>query len=123
LACENRWEGKGLYRLYLRKISGKDLLNSNLTIQGDPRFDDLRYIVNDFTKVEEFDGREIDISRIAMVDSVAAKSNSDIKIAIVSNNEMILKWIYLYSEKMQGSLYDQIKIFDNTDDAYQWAVS
>lgn len=121
MSYENRWEGQGLYRLYTDKISGKEVLESNLSIQGDSRFDDIRFIVNDFTNITEFEISEYDISKIVAIDNAAAKSNANIKIAIAATNADLLEWIRLYSEKMENSLYKNIRVFDTVDEAYKWA--
>lgn len=121
MSYENRWEGEGLYRLYTNKITGKEVLESNLSIQGDSRFDNLRFIVNDFTDITEFEVSENDISKIVAIDNAAARSNANIKIAIVATNADLLEWIRLYSEKMENSSYKYIRIFDTIDEAYEWA--
>lgn len=121
MTYQNIWEGKGLYRHYEGNISGAEVLESNLSIQGDARFDGLRYIVNDFRNIEDFEVSEADISKIAAIDIVASKSNSNIRIAIVATNEALLKWINLYCDKMKGSPYGEINVYNNIDDAYEWA--
>lgn len=119
MSHQNKWEENGLYRIFTDKISGEEILTSNLTIQGDSRFDDIRYVINDLTKITEFEATEIDILKISAVDKVSARSNSYIKIAIVATSDSLLKWIQKYCIQMQDSPFE-CKIFETVDDAYEW---
>ena len=125
MAHEYNWEEQGLCRTYTDAISGEEVFNSNLVIHGDPRFDDIRYVINDFTNITEFIVGKVDILNIAAIDNFAAidniacKSNPVLKIAIVAIFEPLLEWINLYIDSMQDSLC-QCKFFENIDDAYTW---
>ena len=113
------WEEKGLYRVFSGKISGEEVLQSNLDTHGDPRFDDLRYVINDFTQVSDFEVTESDIEIIAVVDDVAVLSNPKIKIALVVTLRSLLEWVGLYCEKMEDATYI-CGIFSTVEEARQW---
>ena len=115
----NKWEEDGLYRIFTDKISGEEILVSNLALQGDYRFDDIKYVINDFTEIVEFEVSDMDVTKIATIDNVAAIRHANMKIAIVATLESLLAWIYLYCEKMQDSPFE-CKIFDNLNDARKW---
>jgi len=119
VTVEYSWEATGLYRHFTNKINGQEVLNDNLNLQGDSRFDDIKYVINDFTDIADFDFSDIDIQKISITDKVASISNPTIKIAIITTIESLLVWIELYCKSMEGSLYD-CKIFDNSEDAYKW---
>lgn len=119
MTVEYSWEATGLYRHFTNKINGQEVLNDNLNLQGDSRFDDIKYVINDFTDIADFDFSDIDIQKISITDKVASISNPTIKIAIITTIESLLVWIELYCKSMEGSLYD-CKIFDNSEDAYKW---
>ena len=119
MSMQYKWEKNGLYRQFTNKICGEEVLNINLNMQGDSRFDDIRYVINDFTKIVDFDFSDIDIHKISAVDNAASKSNPNIRIALVSTLEPLLVWIKLYCEKMKDSPYE-CEIFNNIDDAYKW---
>ena len=125
MAHQTNWEQEGLCRIYTGKISGDEVFNSNLAIQGDPRFVDIKYVINDFTEINEFIVGKIDILNIAAmdnfsaIDNIVCKGNTTLKIAIIAIFEPLLEWINLYIESMQGSLY-QCKLFENIDDAHEW---
>ena len=119
MSIQYKWENNGLYRQFTNKICGKEILNINLSMQGDPRFDDIRYVINDFTKVIEFDFSDLDIKKITVMDNAASISNPNIKNALVSTHEPLLVWIKIYCEIMESSPYE-CEIFDTVDDAYRW---
>ena len=122
MAHENIWEEKGLYRVFSNVISGKEVLDSNLELHGDPRFDTINYVLNDFSTIEDFQVSEMDITLIANIDAVAARSKPALKIAIVATYEPLLEWIHKYSEKMVNSIFET-HLFDNLEDARQWCSS
>ena len=119
MAHLNKWEGKGLYREFKDNITGREVLNINLTIQGDPRFDNIKYVINDFTQIADFYFSDIDIKLLAVTDNIAAKSNPRLKIALIVTLEPLLKWADSYCEHMKGSPYI-CEIFDNISDAEKW---
>jgi len=121
VAHSNTWEDAGLYRVFKDKISDDEVLKSNLSIQGDERFDCIKYVINDFTKMTDFEISDTGIHKIAAIDNVAAISNPNIKIAIVSTHEVFLSWVSLYVETMKGSPFE-CQIFDDVDSAYDWAL-
>ena len=119
MAHLNKWEDKGLYRQFTNNVTGREVLNINLTIQGDPRFDDIKYVINDFTQITDFDFSDIDIKRLVVTDNAAAKSNPNLKIALILTLEPLLEWANLYCEYMKDSPYI-CEIFDNISDARKW---
>ena len=119
MAHLNKWEDKGLYREFKDHITGKEVLELNLTIQGDSRFDNLKYVINNFTQITDFDFSDIDIKLIAITDDVAALSNPRLKIALIVTLEPLLKLADSYCEYMKDSPYI-CEIFDNLNDAKKW---
>lgn len=119
MSHHNTWEENGLYRKFIGNITGEEILTSNLTIHGDSRFDNLKYVINDFTQIVEFDADEIDILKISTIDKVGSRSNSYLKIAIVATSEPLLVCAHLYCKQMLDSPLG-CKIFNHVDDAYRW---
>ena len=119
MAHLNKWEDSGLYREFKDSITGKEVLDLNLDIHGDPRFDNIIYVINDFTKVNDFEFSDMDIKLIAVTDNVATLSNPRLKIALIVTLQPLIKWADSYCEHMKGSLY-KTKIFDNLSDAKKW---
>lgn len=119
MSHQNTWEENGLYRAFTDRITGDEILSSNLTIHGDSRFDEIKYVINDFTRIVEFAAAEIDVLKISTIDNVAARSNAYLKIALVATSEPLLHWIHQYCKQMQDSPLE-CKSFNHLDDAYEW---
>ena len=119
MAVTNIWEDKGLERVFSDRTSGHEVVESNLSLHGDSRFDDIHYVLNNFSAVETFQVSEIDISLIANIDAAATVSKPRLKIAIVATLDPLLEWIYKYCEKMQNSPYE-CRIFSDVENARQW---
>lgn len=122
MAYQNEWHEKGLCRVFTEKVSGDEILDANLTLHGDSRFDDIRYVINDFTQIVGFDVSGMDIDKVATIDNVASLSKARLKIAIVATADSLLDWVHLYCAKMADSPYE-CEFFTNFDDAYQWALT
>jgi len=119
LPYENKWKDNGLDRVFSSTTSGKEILESNLDLHGDKRFETIKYIINDFSNIIDFNVTDHDINIIATIDNVSAASKDKLKISIVATNKELIKWIHLYLEKMEGSPYE-CQIFNHYDDALQW---
>jgi len=119
LSHQNSWLKNGLHRTFTGKVSGKEILDSNLALHGDPRFDRIDYVLNDFLSIDGFEITIGDVNIISTVDNVAAISKNNLKIAIVANNTELLQWIDAYLEMMQGSRYTAA-VFSQHDDALKW---
>lgn len=115
----NSWEEKGLCRIFTDKVSAEEVLKSNLSLHGDKRFDSIKYVINDFTRITDFEISDRGISTIVAVDNAAAITNPNIKIAIVSTYEEFLSWVELYVESMKGTPLE-CQIFADIDSAYRW---
>lgn len=116
---QNKWEDRGLHRTFTGKVTGSEILNSNLALHGDPRFDHIQYVLNDFLTITDFDITTKDVNTISTIDNVAAISKTRLKIAILANNIDLLKWVNAYLKMMQDSPYEAA-VFSTRDDALRW---
>lgn len=122
MAYEYIWEDNGLYRVFTGTTSGTEVLNSNLSIHGDPRFDEIDYVLNDFLSIDNFEVSDMDIKKIAHMDSVAELSKPTLKIAIITTHSELLEWVNKYLMCMKDATYI-CNIFSNIDDARQWCTA
>ena len=117
---ENVWKDNGVVRTYHGDITSNEILNSNASIQNDPRFSELKYIINDFSAINSCTASAEDIDAIAAIDYGSSQArNIPGKIAIIASNEELLNWVQVYFEKMKNSPYI-FKLCDSTDEACQW---
>ncbi|MEW6514796.1 MAG: hypothetical protein AB1443_12440 [Pseudomonadota bacterium] len=79
------WEPpSGVIKRYFGQVTGRELLASVNDTEGDSRFDDLRYVINDFLDCAELEASSHEIEEIAAIDHSAASINPNIRIAIVA---------------------------------------
>ena len=120
MAHKNIWKDQTLYRVFTDKVSGEEILNSNLKLQGDARFDDIKCIINDFSNITAFEINEDDIEYFVAMDNASALSKSRLKIAIVATDKDLLSFVYLYCAKMEDSPYE-CRLFDDINSVQEWA--
>lgn len=115
----NLWEDRGVIRHFTGCVTGEEIINSNLKMHGDARFDDLAYIINDLIDVEECVITEDELVMLSVTDAVAEHSNKFLKIAIVATNMSIIDLANSYCEFMTDNTY-ATQVFNDMNDAFDW---
>lgn len=119
MSYENIWEKHGVYRKYNGRVTGKEMRQAVEEVEGDARFESVRYVISDFLDVTEQDISPRDIEIIAAIDKAAAITNPDIKIAVVATTLAIQNMASMYID-----LADDIpfvsKMFTSLDEAREW---
>jgi hypothetical protein len=108
----NEWKNKGLHRTFSGIITGKEVLISNINIQNDEKFNDIDYVLNDFTRIESFNISDFHVNKVSTIDNIAARSNDRLKIIIVANNEGFLKFVDMYLTQMEDSPFECVVFHD-----------
>ena len=75
LNWENSGPHQGLHRTYSGKVKWPDLERSVTAVHADPRYQDLGYIINDFTECETLEIAEDRIEEIAARNAAAEQSH------------------------------------------------
>ncbi len=104
-------ERKGFYITYHGVVSCGEIIQASCDMHGDLRFDHLRHTLSDYLAMDELDfdpelfAREI--SKHAILNAAAAKSNPCIKRLIVSEHPTVLAFANLYDAESSaaGSKY------------------
>jgi hypothetical protein len=78
------WQSRGVIKRYFGHVTSAELLQAVVDTESDGRFDDLRWVINDFLDATSFEVDEQVIQDIAVADKGASMSNVDIKVAIVA---------------------------------------
>lgn len=118
-----RWLNEVLHYKFSNRITGELLINNNMILYGDPRLDDLKFVIIDFTdttQVEDFTER--DIMQISASDKAAAISNPRIRVAIVVNQESLGTLAAFYTAHSRESPWE-IEIFQDLAKAKIWVLS
>ena len=109
------WEPEGVHKSFTGFVSGRELTESATKVQGDPRFDEMRYLINDFSNIA---GNDLSID--AFLDLAAANygahaSNPNCRIVFVTTDPGLMKII----ENTLMSSY-QVEIKPTLLDARDW---
>lgn len=113
------WEAPdGVLKRYFGHVTDSEVLEGNQQVEADPRFDELRYVVNDFTDCTSLETSSPDVEAIAAIDGAAAVSNSRIRIAIVATHVDVLAVSRAYASSSRNP-YDT-RIFESVDEARAW---
>lgn len=119
MSHKNAWESEGLYRKFTGVITGEEVLESNLELQKNPGFKDIKYIINDFTEVT---GHSIEVSHTkvyASTDDIVSNTKGKLKIALVVTEASLMSLAKNYREHMIDKVFE-CEIFQSIEDARKW---
>ena len=115
------WEPRGVIKRFFGPVTGQELYEAGTDTEGDARFEDYRYVINDFLGCTEFSVSDNIIEEIAAVDGAAAILNPNIRIAVVAKSPEILAAVTQYSE---SSMHPYATgVFSALADARAWLAS
>ncbi len=112
------WEPKGVVKRFFGDVDGDQLLKSAAETEGDPRFDEYHYVINDFLACESFSAPLDVVEEVAAIDGAAALINKRIKIAIVATLPGVLAAAEQYVKAPYTSY--PTRIFSTLDNARDW---
>lgn len=113
------WNPHGVEWIYSGTITGKEIIQSNEAIYGDPRFDDLRYQLVDFTRVVDFAVSSKEMRQMAHLDAAASRSNPEIRLAVIAPEKAGRELCQSYLDS-SGNLNWRVRVFENRDAAEAW---
>lgn len=116
------WEGKGLHRYFSGEISGDEILESNFELHEHSKFEEIKYIINDFLEVTGYDIKMSHTKSYASSDSIISRTKGLLYIAIVVNQSGLHELAKNYQQQMKDQMF-KCEIFDNVTDAQHWVAS
>lgn len=114
------WEAHGVVWNYSGTLTGNELLQSNLEIFGDERFDDIRYQIVDLTAVNAMEVTGKHMRKIAHLDMAAARTNPRVRVAVVTTSEGGIDITDIYNQYTAEKSPWQTKIFSTREAAEAW---
>jgi len=117
----NTWESEGLYRKFVGEISGDEILESNYELQADPNFQEIKYIINDFTEVTGHSIETAHTKAYATSDDIISNTKGKLKIALVVIQPSLMALANSYLEEMRGKLFE-CEMFQSIEDARKWVI-
>lgn len=122
MPCEIRWEApNGVYKKHTGFVGAEEFVRSTESLHADPRFDSLRYVINDGLELEGTSVSEDSLDYLAALWLGGRYSNKDIRIAFLTTNETILGMIRRYQDS--GVLPFPVAAFSSLDEARSWINS
>ena len=116
---KNTWESEGLYRKFTGEVRGDEILKSNFELHIDPNFQNIKYIINDFTEITS---HSIEISHTevyATTDDIISNTKGKLKIALIVIQPDHIDLAKNYRALMQDKLFE-CEIFKTIEDARKW---
>jgi hypothetical protein len=119
MAWEVRWEPRGVWRVFSGTLALSDLLDAVGVVQKDPRYDTLRYSINDFLAVDEYADPEGITGGTDLVLGQAiggSFSNSKLVMAIVATRPEIVAVARIFL----GGVPYPVRLFSTVEEARAW---
>lgn len=118
MSYELIWEPRGVIKRYYGVLTSTDLVEPVERTEADPRFDRLRYVINDFLAVERMELAPFAVEHVAAVDHAAAKTNQNIWIAVVTTAGEVIELVERYAELSRNAY--PTRVFDTMEQARSW---
>lgn len=120
MAIEHIWISGGLHIRYLGSVSGDSLVADALEVGGDERFDDLRFIISDWSECVESSVGIADVEKLAAFISAMARTNPRIVNLNVMredfNNQAFVNLYMFLTDEVPW----QVLAFRSLDEAQTW---
>lgn len=109
------WEDRGFHVTYTGVITSEDVMDVIKEIQGDSRFDTLRYGISEYVDVDSYEITPAQLMIHAAYWNGAAQSNSNMVLASVTTHQKIIELL-----QSKGKVKHTRKIFPTLQDARNW---
>jgi len=124
LSYQISWEKHGVVEKFYDFITPRELISCNEDVCRDSRFDAIKYQLFDLAEVKLAETTDTAkalrlVQRIAAIDNAAAKSNPNVKIAVVTRIESLGSLASFYSLELSDSSW-VCEIFETEEAAREW---
>ena len=124
MAYDIQWMDKGVIITYQGLLNTYAIAQLNNTLYSDNRFDDCRYIIDDYLKADISPLNELTSKKSAATDYGASKSNPNLKLAMVikGSRQIELANIFICTINKLHCTWE-CKIFGTLTEAKAWCTS
>lgn len=121
MPCETIWENKGVFKRLSGHVSADEFLRSVEAIQADPRFDDIRYVINDFSQVSSHELDADLLQELAAIQYGAQASNPQVRAVYVGlgGDPVLAQLLQSVLIGSQSSVY-RVALFETLPQARDW---
>ncbi len=116
---ELHWKPQGVVKQHHGHLTGSELVAGAAAVCSDPRYDRLRYIINDFSAVCSHDISEADVEHYASLRIGAVLSNRHILSPFVATDEPGTGIARLLQQPAYRNGHP-VEIFPDLESAYAW---
>jgi hypothetical protein len=116
------WEPRGVLKRYFGHVSKADHADSTQELFGDPRFDRVRYVINDFTAADSHSIDDEEIIAYTAGRIGCATYQPDIHGVFVANSPEMVALCKLMSDP-QYEIPHETRIFSTLADGRNWLKS
>ena len=116
----NTWTSTGLIRKFTGDIKAEEILKSNFDTHENPDFETIKYIINDFSEVNEILIKTEHTKIYASTDDIISDTKGKLKIALVVNRDEHIALANNYREDMKNKLFE-CETFKTLNEARNWA--
>lgn len=122
MAYEIVWEPEGVVRRFSGSVSAAEFINSVERVQGDPRYDDMHYVINDFSAVPSVSFSDETFTELAVLHYGAFVSNPNCRVVFVTTDNMLAGMAHRILQHGPVISY-QTEVFPTEAEARDWLAS
>ena len=121
MSYELIWEDRGVLFQFQNVVTGDELVQSNLDVYADPKFESIEYELAMFSDSVEFEASSETVRRVANMHAEASKRNPNIIVAIVASQLVIrgLANLYRLNSEIAGGTWET-EFFETEQEAREW---
>lgn len=119
MPCEIVWEHKGVHQRLSGHLSTGELQDSVETVQADPRFDEIRYVINDFSAVTGHELDEQQLLELSAIQYGAQASNPRVWVVYVGADPELTRRLRSIQIDASQPAY-RVALFDALPQARDW---
>ena len=123
MSIVHNWEKNGLYIQYLDHVTGEDMLDDALVVSGDPRFDNMRYVISDWTQATTTAIDTHHIHQLVAYVKAMARSNPKVKNATVMYDDEDRKAMVALYGLLADDTPWKIDFFNTLEEARSWVAA
>ena len=119
MSYELVWEPDGVIKEFSGVVSAREFIEAVENVQGDYRFDDVRYVINDFLAVTKHELSEDVLTEVAVLQYGAYASNPNCRIVFVTTDQELSARIR-NTPAVAGLISYQTEVFPTVSTARDW---
>jgi hypothetical protein len=122
MAYEIIWEPEGVIRQFSGNVSAREFIQSVEQVQGDSRYDDLHYIINDFSSATATALNEEVFTELAVLYYGAYASHPNCRVVFVTTDPALAALVRKVLQKGPVVSYST-EVFPTVGEARDWLDS